>query len=196
MTRPLEPSPLRRRDVLARGACLLGAGSGALIAVTDAAQAQPAVVAREASAPPEFTGIEQWFNSPPLTLAGLRGQVVLVNFWTFGCVNCINTLPHVNRWVATYKDAGFTLVGVHTPEFAWERPAASVKTAMQRLGVKHPVAQDNTWATWRAWSNQYWPAFYLIDAQGRRHYQHFGEGRYEQMDANIRSLLAARDGKR
>src|SRR5688572_24037082 len=100
---------------------------------------------------PEFAGIEHWLNSPALTLAALRGKVVLVDFWTYSCINCIRTLPHVNRWADTYKAAGLVVVGVHTPEFAFERSTANVQTAIQRLGVKHAVAQDNRYATWKAY---------------------------------------------
>lgn len=138
---------------------------------------------------PEFTGISEWFNSPPLTLAGLRGRVVLVDFWTYACINCLRTLPHINRWAASYRDAGLTVVGVHSPEFAFERVPANVQTAMRRHGVKHPVAIDNAHATWKAWRNQYWPATYLVDRQGRIRYRHFGEGDYERTEAAIRTLL-------
>lgn len=141
---------------------------------------------------PEFAGIEQWLNSPPLTMAGLRGQVVLIDFWTYGCVNCQRTLPHVNRWAAQYRERGLTVVGVHTPEFPFERPTRNVQAAMERLGVKHPVAQDNRYATWKAYANRYWPAHYLVDAQGRIQYRHFGEGDYDRTEAAIQALLGRR----
>lgn len=141
---------------------------------------------------PEFTGIEQWLNSPPLTMAGLRGRVVLIDFWTYGCINCQRTLPHVNRWVAQYRDQGLTVVGVHTPEFPFERPTRNVQAAMERLGVKHAVAQDNRYATWKAYANRYWPAHYLADAQGRIQYRHFGEGDYDRTEAAIQALLGRR----
>ena len=143
-------------------------------------------------AAPEFTGIERWLNSEPLSLAQLRGRVVLVDFWTYACINCIRTLPHVNRWAELYTPQGLTVVGVHTPEFAFERTTSNVEVAMRRHGVKHPVAQDNRYGTWKAYSNQYWPAAYLIDAQGRIRYKHFGEGEYDRTEAVIRALLAAR----
>ncbi|MBT9443191.1 MAG: redoxin domain-containing protein, partial [Acidovorax sp.] len=120
------------------------------------------------------------------------GRVVLVDFWTYACINCIRTLPHVNRWAEQYTPQGLTVVGVHTPEFPFERLTANVEAAMRRHGVKHPVAQDNRYGTWKAYSNQYWPAAYLIDAQGRIRYKHFGEGEYERTEAVIRALLAAR----
>jgi len=118
--------------------------------------------------------------------------VVLVDFWTYACVNCIRTLPHVNRWAETYRQAGLVVVGVHTPEFAFERSTENLETAMRRHGVKHAVAQDNRYATWKAWRNQYWPAHYLVDARGRIQYKHFGEGAYDRTDATIQHLLAER----
>nr|WP_233259649.1 redoxin family protein [Ramlibacter sp. WS9] len=139
---------------------------------------------------PEFTGIDQWLNSPALTMAGLRGKVVLVDFWTYSCINCLRTLPYVNRWAEKYGGQGLVVVGVHTPEFAFERSTPNVQTAMKRFGVKHPVAQDNRYATWRAYSNQYWPAEYLVDKRGRIVRKHFGEGGYAEMEEAIRTLLA------
>jgi len=167
---------------------LLAAALGAIAAPHVAAA--PRASLHDHGAAPEFTGIEQWLNSPPLTMAGLRGQVVLVDFWTYSCINCLRTLPHVNRWAETYKAAGLVVVGVHTPEFPFERSTANVKTALQRFGVKHPVAQDNRYATWKAYDNRYWPAHYLVDAHGRIQYKHFGEGEYDRTEAAIRALLA------
>lgn len=141
---------------------------------------------------PEFTGVAQWHNSEPLSLSALRGKVVLVDFWTYSCINCLRTLPHVNRWASQYKAQGLVVVGVHTPEFAFERSAKNLQTAMQRFAVKHPVAQDNDYATWKAYNNQYWPAHYLVDANGRIQYRHFGEGRYDETEAAIRALLAGK----
>jgi len=140
---------------------------------------------------PEFAGIDQWLNSPPLTMAGLRGKVVLIDFWTYSCINCLRTLPHINRWARNYRQEGLVVVGVHTPEFPFERSTSNVQTAMQRFGVKHPVAQDNSYRTWKAYNNKYWPATYLVDANGRIQYQHVGEGDYEETEAAIRVLLAA-----
>lgn len=143
-------------------------------------------------AAPEFTGIETWLNAQPLTMAGLRGRVVLVDFWTYACINCQRTLPHVNRWAEKYTPLGLTVVGVHTPEFPFERPTANVQAAIKRLGVRHAVAQDNRYATWKAYGNEYWPAHYLVDARGRIQYKHFGEGAYERTEAVIQKLIAAR----
>ena len=165
-------------------------GSMLAMAVGQAsAGAAPAL--RDHGAAPEFSGIEQWLNSPALSLAGLRGKVVLVDFWTYSCINCQRTLPFVNRWAETYKSQGLVVVGVHTPEFPFERSTRNVEAAMKRLGVKHPVAQDNRYATWKAYQNQYWPAVYLVDAQGRVRFTQFGEGRYAETEAAIQALLAS-----
>ncbi len=141
---------------------------------------------------PEIQGIDTWINTQdeqPLTVAGLRGQVVLVDFWTYSCINCLRTLPHLKAWDEAYRDAGLTIVGVHSPEFAFERVPDNVRSAVKRLGVRYPVALDNDFATWRAYANQYWPAKYLIDRSGRIRYHHFGEGEYEETERRIRALL-------
>src|SRR5215211_7141351 len=142
---------------------------------------------------PDFVGTQEWFNTPggrPLTIGGLRGQVVLVDFWTYTCINCIRTLPYLEAWYRKYHRDGFELVGVHTPEFPFEREAANVERAIGDFGITYPVVQDNESATWTAYHNQYWPADYLIDAQGRVRLVHFGEGAYAETEAGIRSLLA------
>src|SRR5918999_727079 len=123
-------------------------------------------------------------------LADLRGRVVLIDFWTYTCINCIRTLPYLRAWDGRYRDDGLTIVGVHTPEFAFEREADNVRDAISANRLRYPVAQDNEYATWGAWGNQYWPAKYLIDARGRVRYAHFGEGAYEETEAAIRALLA------
>jgi thiol-disulfide isomerase/thioredoxin len=145
------------------------------------------------STAPEFTGIEKWLNSEPLTMQQLRGKVVLVDFWTYTCINCINTLPYVKDWHQKYKDQGLVVVGVHTPEYPFERSTENVKTAIKRFDIRFPVAQDNRYATWSAYDNQYWPAFYLIDKKGQVVYTHFGEGQYAQTEATIKALLAQKD---
>jgi len=142
---------------------------------------------------PEFVGNEQWFNTPgdkPLTLSGLRGRVVLVDFWTYSCINCLRTLPYLKAWDAKYRKDGLTIVGVHTPEFPFEREAGNVETAISENGIRYPVVQDNEQATWNAYGNQYWPAEYFVDAQGRVRYVHFGEGEYGEKEKVIRDLLA------
>jgi cytochrome c biogenesis protein CcdA/thiol-disulfide isomerase/thioredoxin len=142
---------------------------------------------------PEFVDTQQWFNTPgdkPLTLRGLRGRVVLVDFWTYSCINCIRTLPYLKAWDAKYRKDGLTIVGVHTPEFPFEREAGNVQTAIDENEIRYPVVQDNEQATWNAYGNQYWPAEYFIDAQGRVRYVHFGEGEYGEKEKVIRDLLA------
>jgi cytochrome c biogenesis protein CcdA/thiol-disulfide isomerase/thioredoxin len=142
---------------------------------------------------PDFTDTQQWFNTPdgrPLSLSDLRGQVVLVDFWTYTCINCIRTLPYIEAWYRKYQRDGFTVVGVHTPEFPFEKEASNVQRAIGDFGLTYPVAQDNDYATWSAYRNQYWPADYLIDATGRVRLVHFGEGSYEETERAIRSLLA------
>jgi len=143
---------------------------------------------------PDFTGTQRWFNSRPLSLAALRGRVVLIDFWTYTCINCIRTLPYLKAWDARYREAGLTIVGVHSPEFSFEKNAGNVQRAIASFGIRYPVVQDNDLATWSAWGNQYWPAEYLIDARGRVRHVHFGEGEYDKSEAAIRSLLAERDG--
>lgn len=143
---------------------------------------------------PEFTNIENWINSNPLTMESLKGKVVLIDFWTYSCINCIRTLPYVTKWYDTYKDQGFVVVGVHTPEFAFEKDTQNVKTAMDRFGINYPVAQDNSYGTWQAYSNQYWPAEYLIDQTGNIVYTHFGEGNYDHTENAIRQLLGLNGG--
>ena len=144
---------------------------------------------RERHTAPEFTGISAWLNSQPLTLESLRGKVVLVQFWTYSCINCVRTLPYVTKWYDTYKDKGFVVVGVHTPEFAFERETSNVETAIKRFGIKYPVAPDNQYRTWRAFGNQYWPAAYLIDKSGTVVAEQFGEGGYQQLENTIARLV-------
>jgi cytochrome c biogenesis protein CcdA/thiol-disulfide isomerase/thioredoxin len=139
---------------------------------------------------PEFQDIDRWLNSRPLTLASLRGKVVLIDFWTYSCINCLRTLPYVKRWADTYRRAGLVVVGVHTPEFAFEHVPANVERAVRSLGVRYPVVLDNSYGTWGAWGNQYWPAKYFVDRQGHVRYAHFGEGEYQRSEDVIRTLLA------
>jgi cytochrome c biogenesis protein CcdA/thiol-disulfide isomerase/thioredoxin len=155
-------------------------GSGDAIAGTDAPPA------------PEFREIDLWLNTEsgePLSLASLRGKVVLVDFWTYSCINCLRTLPHLKAWDDAYRRAGLVIVGVHSPEFAFERVPGNVRSAVNRLGIRYPVALDNGFRTWNAYRNQYWPAKYLIDRTGRVRYTHFGEGAYRETEETIRQLL-------
>ncbi len=138
---------------------------------------------------PPLSGAVQWLNSPPLTTEGLRGKVVLIDFWTYSCINCLRALPYVQAWAKKYKDRGLVVIGVHAPEFAFERNIANVEKAVRQLKIDYPVAIDNDYAIWRAFENQYWPAHYFIDAKGRVRHHHFGEGEYEQSEFVIRQLL-------
>lgn len=138
---------------------------------------------------PEFTGLGPWHNSPPFTLASLKGKVVLVDFWTYSCINCIRTLPYMRGYWSKFKDQPFVLLGVHTPEFVFEKSERNVADAIKRHDLTYPVAQDNDFGTWNAFANRYWPAKYLIDAEGYIRYTHFGEGAYEETDMAIQSLL-------
>jgi thiol-disulfide isomerase/thioredoxin len=137
-----------------------------------------------------FSGATAWINSPPLTPAGLRGKVVLVDFWTFTCVNWLRTLPYVRAWAAKYKDKGLVVIGAHTPEFSVEHDIANVRRAAQAMRVDYPVAVDNDYGVWRAFENSYWPAVYVADAQGRVRYHHFGEEAYEEQERVIQQLLS------
>jgi cytochrome c biogenesis protein CcdA/thiol-disulfide isomerase/thioredoxin len=138
---------------------------------------------------PPLSGATTWINSPPLTREQLRGKVVVVDFWTYSCINCLRALPYVRAWAEKYKDQGLVVIGVHTPEFAFEKSEANVREAVARLGVTYPVAMDNDFAVWRAFKNQYWPAHYFIDAQGRIRHHHFGEGDYDGSERVIQQLL-------
>jgi len=137
----------------------------------------------------DITGISQWLNSTPLSLTQLKGKVVLVDFWTYSCVNCVRTLPHVTGWYEKYKNNNLVVIGVHTPEFAFEKEAGNVQNALKEFKINYPVALDNDYQTWQAFQNNYWPAEYLIDAKGHIRHTHFGEGHYEQMELAIRALL-------
>lgn len=138
---------------------------------------------------PELEGIQQWINSDPLTLEQLRGKVTLIDFWTYSCINCVRTQPYLNAWYDNYRDQGLQIIGVHAPEFAFEKEPANVARAVREAGIRYPVALDNDFATWRAYGNQYWPAKYLIDQEGKVRYTHFGEGAYDETEKNIRELL-------
>jgi thiol-disulfide isomerase/thioredoxin len=138
---------------------------------------------------PSLAGATGWLNSAPLTRESLRGKVVLVDFWTYSCINCLRTLPYVKRWYETYKDHGLVVIGVHAPEFAFERDPDNVRRAVGELGITYPIAIDDDYAIWRGFSNQYWPAHYFIDAEGRIRGHHFGEGDYKDSERTIRELL-------
>jgi len=138
---------------------------------------------------PELTN-DTWLNVPsPLRLADLRGKVVIVEMWTFGCINCQNVMPSLKEWHSKYKDQGLVIIGNHYPEFSYEEDLSNLKDAIARFDIQYPVVQDNDGATWRAYKNHYWPTLYLIDKQGHVRYVHIGEGRYKETEENIKALL-------
>ena len=170
-------------------------GSGTMMAQIPAAggamkvaDKAPGTLPVEGQLPP-LNGAVQWLNSPPLDAQALKGKVVLVDFWTYSCINCLRTLPYVKAWAEKYRDQGLVVIGVHAPEFAFERNVGNVTKAMKDLGITYPVAIDNDYKIWRAFNNEYWPAHYFADAQGRIRYHHFGEGEYAESERVIQQLL-------
>jgi thiol-disulfide isomerase/thioredoxin len=139
---------------------------------------------------PSLGSATAWLNSPPLTVAGLRGTVVLIEFWTYTCINWLRSLPYVRAWAEKYKDQGLVVIGVHSPEFPFEKHVENVRRAAKDLRVEYPIAIDNDHAIWRAFKNQYWPALYFVDARGHIRHHHFGEGEYEQSERILQQLLA------
>jgi cytochrome c biogenesis protein CcdA/thiol-disulfide isomerase/thioredoxin len=152
-------------------------------------EALPIVSSGRSSVAPEIRGITEWINSEPLTIRELRGKVVLIDFWTYSCINCLRTLPHLKAWDRAYRKDGLVIIGVHAPEFAFERVPGNVRTAVRKLGIEYAVALDNDYDTWTAYANQYWPAKYLIDRTGRVRFFHFGEGEYDHTETEIRRYL-------
>jgi cytochrome c biogenesis protein CcdA/thiol-disulfide isomerase/thioredoxin len=168
-----------------------GAANGSMMAAGGAmkmAAKEPGALPVEGQLPP-LEGAVQWLNSPPLDAQALKGKVVLVDFWTYSCINCLRTLPYVKAWAEKYRDQGLVVIGVHAPEFAFERDVSNVTKAMKELGINYPVAVDNDYKIWRAFNNEYWPAHYFADAQGRIRYHHFGEGDYAESERVIQQLL-------
>ena len=139
---------------------------------------------------PSFSGATAWLNSPPLSAADLRGKVVLVDFWTYTCINWLRTLPYVRAWAEKYREHGVVVIGVHSPEFSFEHDLENVRRAVKDMRVEYPIAIDNDYAIWDAFDNHYWPALYIVDAQGRIRHHHFGEGEYEQSEMMIQHVLA------
>jgi len=148
-----------------------------------------AMIVAETGAMPPLSGATQWLNSPPLNEQELRGKVVLIDFWTYSCINCLRTLPYLKAWDAKYHDQGLIIIGIHTPEFSFEKDRHNVEQALHDLGIRYPVAMDNKFAVWNTYSNQYWPAHYLFDSTGRQRYRHYGEGAYQETEKMIQSLL-------
>jgi thiol-disulfide isomerase/thioredoxin len=142
---------------------------------------------------PDIRGVQQWLNSAPVDLRSVRGKVVLIDFWAYSCINCQRSLPHVTAWDAAYRDAGLQVIGVHAPEYAFEKDAGNVTDAVSRFGIRYPVALDNSLATWTNYRNRYWPAHYLVDASGTVRHIKFGEGDYDTTERLIRELLLAAD---
>ncbi|MDX6478157.1 MAG: hypothetical protein QOG29_744 [Gaiellaceae bacterium] len=179
---------IERNGTANRKLAALGGGGG----IARAASPRAGQLADYGPAP-DFQKVSHWLNTPgdrALTMKGLRGKVVLIDFWTYSCINCLRTLPHVTAWYDHYRSSGLVVVGVHTPEFAFEHDLSNVRSATKRYGVKYPVPLDNAYGTWNAYGNQYWPAEYLIDRSGHVRHAHFGEGEYTQTEALIRQLLA------
>ena len=164
----------------------LGAEKPALVPVS---AAEPVLVLADEGPMPELSGAVGWLNSPPLTTKSLRGKVVVIDFWTYSCINCLRALPYVEGWSAKYKDAGLVVIGVHTPEFAFEKERSNVEKAVRDLHITYPVAIDSDYKIWEAFNNQYWPAHYFIDGKGRIRAHHFGEGNYAESERVIQELL-------
>ena len=180
MSGPFRFPALRPVPILLIAAVVLVACTSAIVGRTGGGVGNQA---------PEFQGIANWINSDPLTMEELRGKVVLIDFWTYTCVNCIRTLPYIRRWHAQYADKGLIIVGVHSPEFEFEKLTPNVEDSANNFGLAYPIAQDNDFATWRAYSYRAWPAKYLVDKDGVVRYKHFGEGSYIETEEQIRELL-------
>src|SRR4029077_4841393 len=190
--RPLREKLMNKQSNIATAlaAALCAAAFSATFGVADEQATTPKLELVDAQRfAPGFIGIDNWLNSVPLNIADLRGKVVLVAFWTYGCYNCVNTLPHVTRLYDTYRDKGLVVVGIHTPEFPFEKSLGNLQAALKRHGIHYPVAQDNEYATWNAYRNQYWPAQYIVDQSGKIVFEHAGEGRYEEIERAIQKLL-------
>jgi len=176
-------------------------GAPAMMSGSSAMNAAPAMMMKPGPAAPKnalpiegpspsLAGAVEWLNSPPLTMEALRGKVVLIDFWTYSCINCLRAIPYVRAWAEKYRDQGLVVIGVHAPEFAFEKNVDNVRQAVKDLKIDYPVAVDNDYAIWRAFDNKYWPAHYFIDAQGRIRHHHFGEGEYDQSEKILQQLLA------
>ena len=199
-TASAEESLVRRFAPAARPAATAGVSledfaAGARSPSPDRPHSERPLLTPVDGALPSLDGGTEWLNGPPLSPSALRGKVVLVDFWTFACYNCLNALPHVKALYAKYRDRGFVVVGVHTPELPHERVVENVRREVRTLGIPYPVVIDNDWRIWRAFHNQYWPAAYFADATGQLRFYHFGEGRYDEMDQVVARLLDERDAR-
>lgn len=198
----------RRRFLTYAGLGVLGIGSAAIATQISSPKTSPDIVSNpnipksnssvnpvtintstNSQPLPEFRGISQWLNSNPLSIQDLKGNVVMIQFWTFSCINCQRTLPYVTKWHEQYAAKGLKIIGVHTPEFAFERDANNIKDAMQKHGITYPVPLDNEFQTWKAYGNEYWPHLYVADRQGNLVYDHIGEGAYAKTEQTIQKLL-------
>lgn len=196
--RPMAMAPEGGAMMAANPNAMMMAHEGAMMAADPNAMMMAGGEAQGTTAPPlpveaiipSLAGAVEWLNSAPLTMEELRGKVVLVDFWTYSCINCLRTIPHVRAWAERYADQGFVVIGVHSPEFAFEKRVGNVEAAAADLGITYPIAIDNDYAIWRTFENRYWPAHYFIDAEGRIRHHQFGEGSYEQSEQVIRQLLA------
>ncbi|MGC4060777.1 MAG: cytochrome c biogenesis protein DipZ [Aquabacterium sp.] len=185
---PAEPAEQASSSVVMEGDSNVMMGGPSMM-MSKGAKPQDAALPTEGRLP-SLSGAVTWLNSPPLSAESLRGKVVLVDFWTYSCINCLRSLPYIRAWAEKYKDQGLVVIGVHAPEFAFEKDLGNVRSAVKDLQIGYPVAVDNDYAIWRAFNNQYWPAHYFIDAQGRIRHHHFGEGEYDQSERIIQQLLA------
>ena len=181
-----QSSPQPQTSVVMDGPAMMNGGPGMMMAGKPEAEA--GTLPPEGVMPP-LSGAAEWLNSPPLTREGLKGKVVLIDFWTYSCINCLRSIPYVEAWAEKYKDQGLVVIGVHTPEFAFEKSVDNVKNAVADLKISYPVAIDSNYAIWRAFGNEYWPAHYFIDAEGRIRHHHFGEGDYGESEKIIQTLL-------
>ena len=187
----LQPTdPPAQNQAMARGTAAGDAPSGAMMSANVATGA-PKIEGDM----PELAGATGWLNSKPLTRANLSGKVVVLDFWTYSCINCLRALPYINAWYDHYKDSGLVIIGVHSPEFEFEKDTANVRQAIEKFGIEYPVAVDSNMALWKAFNNRFWPAHYFVDAQGRIRGHHFGEGKYARSERTIRQLLTEAGAK-
>jgi len=199
----MDKSRQRRQLLFYLGLGILGAGAAttfrsgtpqknpiaATLPTPTATKLEIASLATAGKALPDFQGIQQWLNSDPLTIANLKGNVVLIQFWTFACINCQRTLPHITQWHRQYAAQGLKVIGIHTPEFAFEREPTNIKRALQQHQITYPVPIDNDYKTWKAYSNEYWSHLFLADRRGLMRYDHVGEGAYDTTEQMIQQLL-------
>ena len=180
---------LRRREVFRTGRMWAAAAALIVAALLSAAPNAPAQQAM-----PDLSGATSWLNSPPLNREQLKGKVVLIDFWTYSCINCLRSLPYLRAWDARYRSSGLVIIGVHTPEFDFEKNPANIQKALRKFGITYPIAVDSQQRIWSAFHNQYWPAHYFIDATGNIRFHHFGEGNYDESERWIQKLLKERNG--